>query len=338
MPSNFSSLRSSRDALLQKLAEQAKQQDQKAGQDDRFWKMTIDQKTKLGSAIIRFLPAPQNDVLAWVRLFRHAFKAGGGWFIDNCPTTIGRQCPVCAQNNELWDSGDESNKGLARDRKRKLQYISNVLVIADPAKPENNGKVFLFSYGQKIFDKIKDKLEPEFASDAALNPFDLWEGADFKLRSRDQGGFVNYDKSEFANPAPLFGGDEAKLEALWLSEHALTEFVDEKKAFKSYEDLEKRLNEKLSGKNTGRGAKTAEDAIKAEQGYRKIEQPTQADAAEVAQALASDEDAPAEPTKPTTRARTRKPTEKPADKPKVETAPAADDDDEIRSFFAELDE
>lgn len=322
--SSFSSMRSSRDALLKKLSEQAKTQDQKGGgADDRFWKLTTDAKTKIGSAVLRFLPPAKDEDLSWVRRFRHAFKVGGSWFIENCPTTIGRTCPVCKNNNELWNSGNEQDKNLARDRKRKLEHISNVYIINDPAKPENNGTVKLYTYGQKIFEKIKDKLEPEFADTAVINPFDFWDGATFKLRSRDQGGFVNYDKSEFDNPSPLLGGDEAKLEEIWNQQKPLAEFVDEK-AFKSYEELEKKLNSVLTGGD--KGPKTAEEAIKEEQ---KRALPTQEDAAEAAAALAQ-----ADEKKPASRAR-RTPAAKPKEAPAAE-APASDDDEDIKSFFAEL--
>jgi hypothetical protein len=322
MPStNFRSLRSSSQGLLKKLSEQAKSQDQKQGQDERFWKMFIDPKTKLGSAVIRFLPPPKDEDQSWVRVFRHAFQGQGGWFIENCPTTIGRECPVCKDNNELWNSGDESNKAIVSKRKRKLEHISNVYVINDTHKPENNGKVYLFRYGQKIFEKLKDKLDPTDALDAAFNPFDLWEGANFKLRSADQAGYANYDKSAFDAQSELLGGDEAKLEALWLSQHALGEFIADA-AFKSWDDLEKKLKAVLYGR--ARGPKTAEDAIKQEQ---KAQAPTQEDAAEAAEALAQAEDKP----KPS-RARTPKATPKAAPAPAV----AADDDEDVTAFFAQL--
>jgi len=331
MSSNFSSLRSNKDNLLKKLSEQAKAQDQKSGADERFWKLTIDQKTKLSSAVIRFLPPPKDEDLSWVRLFRHAFKApNGSWLIENCPTTLQRQCPVCAMNNELWNSGNDADKNIARDRKRKLQYISNILVISDPAKPDNNGKQFLFAYGQKIFEKVNDKMNPEFATDNAVNPFDFWAGANFKLRTRDQGGFVNYDKSEFDNPSALYDGDEAKLEELWLAEKPLNEFGADS-AFKSYEDLEKRLKAVLTGE--GRAPKTAEEAIKRGQAAAR---PTQEDAAELARAV-QDDDADETPAKTTPApARGRKPK---ATAAPVEEKPKADapDDDEIRDFFKELD-
>lgn len=317
MATSFSSLRSSRKSLLDKLASQAKTEAQKGGGvDERFWKLTIDQKTKLGSAVIRFLPPPKNEELAWVRVFQHAFKGPGGtWFIENCPTTLGQDCPVCKRNNELWNTGIEDKKNIARDRKRKLQFISNVLVISDPAKPENNGKVFLFKYGAKIHDKLKEAMEPEFPEQEALNPFDLWEGADFRLRSRDQAGFVNYDKSEFAPVAAVQGDDEA-LEKLWESEHSLQQFVAADQ-FKPFADIEKRLESVLNGTSA---PKTAEEAIKNEQANDE----DAADIAERAKAEAKKERVKKiQPPKPA----------KPAPAPE----PAAEPEDEdIKNFFGSL--
>lgn len=323
MASNFSSLRSSRSSLLAKLSAEAKKESAKGGgsTDERFWKLTVDPKTKVGYAKLRFLPAPQNEELPWVRVFSHAFQGpGGGWFIENCPTTNGNQpCPLCKENSILWKSGSDDDKTIVRLRKRKLQFISNVLVIEDSAKPENNGKVFLFKYGVKIHDKIKEAIEPEFPDQTPLNPFDLWEGAEFKLKSRDYQGYQNYDKSEFAAPSEACGGDEAKLEEIWLKAYSLTGFVAADQ-FKSYEDLEKRVNDVISGA-AGRGkAKTAAESIKAE---------TEVTAAEVDEQAAEVRKAP------------RKPTQRPVAKAKVEAAaPAAaePEDDDIKAFFGGLDE
>lgn len=214
-------------------------------EDNRIWKPTLD-KSSNGFAVIRFLPAVEGEDLPWVRTFSHGFQGKGGWFIENCPTTIGGKCPVCEGNNELWNSGVESNKGIARDRKRKLAYISNILVISDPAAPENEGKVFLYKFGKKIFEKIEEKMHPQFQDEEAVNPFDFWAGADFKLKVRKVDGYINYDKSEFAEPKALFGGDDAKLEALWKTQHSLKDFLAPKE-FKSYDELKRKFDSVIGG-------------------------------------------------------------------------------------------
>jgi len=214
--------------------------------DDRYWQPTVD-KAGNGMAIIRFLPAPAvdgDDALPWVRIFNHGFQGPGGWLIDNCLTTTNDKCPVCEHNSMLWNSGVEANKEIVRKQKRKLSYIANILVVSDPSNPENEGKVFLFKYGKKIFDKITEAMNPEFADETPINPFDLWDGANFKLKIRQVEGYRNYDKSEFSDASSLLDGDDAKLEALWKSEHSLKEFL-EKSNFKSYDDLKKRLDKAL---------------------------------------------------------------------------------------------
>jgi len=224
-------------------------------EDNRIWKPTLD-KTSNGYAVIRFLPAPEGEDIPWIRQFSHGFQGKGGWFIENCPTTIGQKCPVCEGNNELWNSGIEANKTIARDRKRRLSYVSNILVISDPAAPQNEGKVFLYKYGKKIFEKIEEKMHPQFQDEQAVNPFDFWKGADFKLKVRKVDGYINYDKSEFAAPAPLLGGDDAKLEALWKSQYSLKEFIAPKE-FKSYEELKRKYDSVLGGNPAA--AKRAEE-------------------------------------------------------------------------------
>lgn len=223
--------------------------------DDRFWKPELDSASN-GYAVIRFLPPVEGEDVPWVRVFNHGFQGKGGWFIENCPTTIGGKCPVCEANSELWNSGSDDDKEVARARKRKLTYISNVLVVSDPKNPQNEGKVFLFKYGKKIFDKIMEKLQPEFDDDEAVNVFDFWKGADFKLKIRKVAGYVNYDKSEFDNAAPLMGGDDAKLEGVWKQQHKLQEFIQASE-FKSYDELSTKMKSVL--KESTAGAKTAED-------------------------------------------------------------------------------
>jgi hypothetical protein len=200
-----------------------------------------------GMAVIRFLPAPAadgDDALPWVRIFSHGFQGPGGWFIDNCLTTLNEKCPVCEHNNTLWNSGIDANKDIARKQKRKLSYVANILVISDPSNPQNEGQIKLFKFGKKIFDKVTEAMNPEFADEEAINPFDMWEGGNFKLKIRNVEGYRNYDKSEFASKSALFDGDDEKLEALWKKEYGLKDLAD-KKQFKSYEQLKGRLDKVL---------------------------------------------------------------------------------------------
>ena len=221
MATNFTTLRNSRKTLLTKLADEVKKTaSPQKGADERFWKLIVDPKTGIGYAKLRFLPAPKNEDIPWSKLWSHGFQGpAGSWFIENCPTTLdGRPCPVCKENNRLWNSGVERDKEVARARKRKLTYISNVLILEDPARPENNGKTFLYKYGKKIHDKVMELLEPQFPDQKPANPFDLWEGCDFKLKAQKVAGYQNYDKSEFTEPSELHAGDDAQKEKTWEGE------------------------------------------------------------------------------------------------------------------------
>ena len=213
----------------------------KSYKDDRFWRPELD-KSSNGFAIFRFLPPPSEEDLPWAKLYSHGFQGKGGWFIENSRTTLGEKDPVSEINSELWNSGIESDKDIARARKRKLQYISNILIISDPANPQNEGKIFLYKYGKKIFDKIQEAMKPEFADEEAVNPFDFWTGANFKLKVRRVAGFINYDKSEFDSMSELFDGDDSKLEDLWKKQYSLTAFTDPSN-FKSYDELKARLQD-----------------------------------------------------------------------------------------------
>ena len=233
-------------------------------QDDRFWKPTLD-KASNGMAVFRFLPAPENEDMPWAKLYTHAFKVGGRWYIENSRTTIGEKDPVSEMNSELWNSGLESDKDIARDRKRKLSYISNILVLKDPGAPENEGKVFLYKYGVKIFNKIQEAMQPEFDDEAPINPFDYWAGANFKMKVRKVGGYINYDKSEFESPSELLGGDDGKLEELWKTQHSLQAFVAPDQ-FETYDELKKKLQEVVGDdiratESDFVSQKTAEDVV-----------------------------------------------------------------------------
>jgi len=257
---SFKDLKKNSTSMASKLQEELEKSNKSNDyKDDRFWRPTLDSASN-GYAVIRFLPAVEGEDIPWVKLYSHAFKGKGGWFIHNCPTTLGEKCPVCEANSELWNSGTESDKRIARDRKRKLNYVSNIMVVEDPAAPQNKGKVFLFKYGKKIFEKIQEQMNPEFDDETAVNPFDFWKGANFKLKIRKVEGYVNYDKSEFSAASELFDGDDAKLEALWKKQYSLKEFVNPKE-FKSYAELKTKLVDALGGdlRSSGGNEETVED-------------------------------------------------------------------------------
>lgn len=243
----FAQLKKNRKQSLENLVDQLNKvtnapqaQNQK---DDRIWQPTVD-STGNGSAIIRFLPAPGNEDVPFVRLFSHGFQGpGGSWYIENSRTTIGENDPLAELNQKLWNSGRDEDKETVRRQKRKLHFIANIYVVKDPKNPENEGKVFLFKFGKKIFDKLNDMMNPEFEDETPVNPFDLWEGANFHLKIRNVEGYRNYDKSTFMEPGPLFDDDE-KMEEVWKQEHSLQDEIGPDK-FRSYEDLQKKLNRVL---------------------------------------------------------------------------------------------
>jgi hypothetical protein len=215
-------------------------------EDDRFWQPEVD-KAGNGMAVIRFLPSPAVDgdeALPWVRYWNHGFQGPGGWYIENSLTTLNQKDPVSEYNSVLWNSGIEANKEIARKQKRRLTYIANILVVSDPKNPENEGQIKLYKFGKKIFDKISEAMNPEFADETPLNPFDFWAGANFKIKIRQVEGYRNYDKSEFDKPSELLDGDDKKLEALWKKEYSLKEFVDPSQ-FKSYDVLKAKLDKIL---------------------------------------------------------------------------------------------
>ena len=263
--SSFKDLKANRMNNLQSLTKQVEKLSEKPSyEDERIWKCERD-KTGNGYAVIRFLPAPTGEDVPWVRLWTHGFKGPGGWYIENSLTTPrsgypnGSDDPVSKANTVLWNSGIESDKNIARERKRKLSYYSNILVLEDSANAENEGKVFLFRYGKKIFEKIESVMNPEFKDEEPMNPFDFWSGANFKLKIRQVDGFANYDKSEFASPSPLYDGEDAKLESVWKQQHSL-QGVLAPENFKSYQELEARFNTVIARDTGGDFGETIEES------------------------------------------------------------------------------
>ena len=247
---DFESLKTSSsgfDKLTKALEENLNPEDSKKQnkyQDERLWKPELD-KTGNGYAVLRFLPATSGEDMPWVRLWSHAFQGPGGWYIENSLTTLGHKDPVSEENTRLWNTGVESDKGIARNRKRKLSYYSNVLIVSDPAHPENEGQVKLFKFGKKIFDKITEAMQPEFDDETPINPFDFWKGANFKLKIRKVDGFWNYDKSEFECVSAIADNDDS-IKAIWEKQYPLKPFLDADN-FKSYEELKEKLNRVITG-------------------------------------------------------------------------------------------
>ena len=235
-----------KDALIEKLSSLDNSKEKKSYKDERFWRPTVDD-SGTASAVIRFLPECENEEDAAVLYYSHAFQGPGGWFIENSRTTFGEKDPVSEYNSRLWNSGIQANKDMVSQKtKRKKNFVSNILVISDPAAPENEGKVFLFRYGMKIHQKLVDAMKPEFADEEPIIPFDFWQGANFRLRQRKVAGYPNYDKSEFDSVSALYDGDEEKLKGVWATQYPLSEFVDATN-YKSYDELKIRLETVLGG-------------------------------------------------------------------------------------------
>jgi len=242
------------DKLLGAAQSETQPQEKKSYVDERIWKPELD-KTGNGYAVIRFLPAVSGEDMPWAKLWNHAFQGPTGqWYIENSLTTLGQNDPVSEMNSAYWNSGVESDKEIARRQKRKLQYYSNIYVVSDSKHPEHEGKVFLYRFGKKIFDKIMEAMQPVFDDEEPINPFDFWQGANFKLKIRKVDGYWNYDKSEFEGSSPLFDNDD-EIEEVWKNQYALKEFTDTTN-FKSYDELKTRLNIVLAGTTTVGNATT----------------------------------------------------------------------------------
>ncbi len=229
-------------SLIDEYNKQTTPQDTKSFDDDRIWKPELD-KSGNGYAVIRFLPAPEGEDVPWQRMFTHSFQGPGGWYIENSLTTINKKDPVGEVNRTLWNTGSEADKETARRQKRKLSYHTNIYVVTDTKHPEHEGKVFLYKFGKKIFDKVMEAMQPQFDDEQAINPFDLWKGANFKLKIRKVDGFWNYDKSEFDAVTPLLDTDEA-LEKVYQSEYPLKPFHEESN-FKPYTELKEKMERVL---------------------------------------------------------------------------------------------
>ena len=253
---SFEKLKQNRDSAISKLVSAAdSSSEKKTYGDDRIWKPTVD-KAGNGYAVLRFLPAGAGEDLPWVRYWDHGFKGPTGrWYIERSLTSIGQPDPVSELNSQLWNTGRDEDKELARLRKRRLHHVSNVLVVSDSGNPENEGKVFLYEYGKKIMDKIMDVMQPQFQDETPINPFDFWSGANFKLKIRNVEGYRNYDKSEFDSSSSLFDGDEAQLEEVYNKLHKLSEFTDPEN-YKSYSDLKRKLFEVIGEAEVATGLST----------------------------------------------------------------------------------
>ena len=246
-------------SLTAKLVKEVEKMSNTSGQgDDRLWKLEVD-KGGNGYAVIRFLPAPDGEDLPFVKLYSHAFQGPGGWYIENSLTTLGQKDPVSEFNSQLWNNGTDAGKDTARKQKRKLTYISNIYVVKDPANPENEGKTFLYKYGKKIFDKLTAAMQPEFEDEEAIDPFDFWQGANFKLKAKNVAGYRNYDSSEFAATSALLKDDDA-MEEIWKKEYSLAELVAADQ-FKSYDELKTRLGYVLGNKQVRNDAETVEQEV-----------------------------------------------------------------------------
>ncbi len=287
---SFASLKKNRSNSLSKLVSEGNKLSAgaKPSGDDRFWKPDVD-KAGNGYAVIRFLPEPKGEDLPWVRLFDHGFQGKGGWYIENSLTTIGEKDPVSEYNTTLWNNGTDAGKDQARQQKRRLKYTSNIMVVKDPSNPSNEGKVFLYQYGKKIFDKLNEAMNPAFEDEQAINPFDFWEGADFKLKIRQVDGYRNYDKSEFDSSSELLGGDDDALEKTYEGLYSLAAFL-ERKNFKSYAELETKLNRVLGIGSTAPTTASAMEATNDEIPFEKPAPVAAAKPAPVAAAPAQDEE------------------------------------------------
>lgn len=246
MNTSFAAMKKARSNSFDKLNSQLqKLSTPNNNQNDDYWKLEVD-KAGNGYAVIRFLPAPQGEDMPFVRMWDHGFQGPGGWYIENSLTTLGQEDPVSEYNSRLWnEDGSNSAKEQVRKQKRRLSFHANIYVVKDSANPQNEGKVFLYKFGKKIFDMLNDVMNPQFEDESPINPFDFWEGADFKLKARNVEGYRNYDKSEFASQTPLSNPDGEKLsdeemEAVWNSQKSLQEIIDPKN-FKSYDELKAKM-------------------------------------------------------------------------------------------------
>ena len=291
-------------SLTAKLVKEVEKMNNSGGSsDDRIWKLECD-KSGNGYAVIRFLPASEGEDLPFVKLYSHAFQGPGGWYIENSLTTLNQKDPVSEYNSMLWNNGTDAGKEQARKQKRKLTYISNIYVVKDPANPENEGKVFLFKYGKKIFDKLTEAMQPEFEDEEAIDPFDFWQGANFKLKAKNVAGYRNYDSSEFARPEALLDDDDA-METIWKKQYSLAELVSPDQ-FKTYEELKKRLDYVLG--NRGVTKMQDQETVEMEESW---------DAERRGETVSSDND---------------------FNSPDITTKSSDDEDDDTLAYFARLAE
>jgi hypothetical protein len=260
---SFASLKQNRSKSLEKLSGQLDKLASKGYSDplkEKYWNPTRDAAGN-GFAIIRFLPAAEGEDVPFVRIWDHGFQHNGQWYIEKSLTTLGADDPVSKYNSQLWNTGLDSDKELARKQKRRLKFHANIMVIKDSGNPENEGKVFLYAFGKKVFDKLSDLMTPQFEDETPVNPFDFWEGSNFKLKIRMVEGYPNYDKSEFDDPSPFCNGEDDKLEEVYKQLNSLQELIGPAN-FKTYEELEARLHRVLGiGETTHAGRDNTAESI-----------------------------------------------------------------------------
>lgn len=252
MSNSLQEMRSKSEELFEQFRKQEEDKKKKREVDARFWTPTI-KPDGTAEAIIRFLPSPKGENSPKVEFWTYSFEGPYGWYIEKSLASLkqeGLYDPMAEYNNKLWKQG-EAGQQQARKQKRMLHYVSNILVIDDPEKPENNGKVFLYRYGSKIYDnKIKPLMFPTKTSgEKPVNPFSFWDGYNFNLVVKKQGEFNNYDSSYFARSPSAVADNDDGIQAIWDKEYPLFEFIDPKN-YKTREQLQKQID-KVFGLSNG---------------------------------------------------------------------------------------
>lgn len=208
--------------------------------DEREWRPTID-KMGNGEALIRFLPQQDPSKAPIILNLYHRIKRNGKFYNEPCPLMYGKDCPSDQFAQPYWDEDTKESKKIASTYSKKRSYIANILVINDPKMPENNGKVFIYKFGVKIFDKIAAKISPKSEIDEPLDVLNFMSGHNFKVKIKKVGDWSNYDDCEFvATPSPV-AKSESEMEAIYNKIYSLDEFENVK--VKPYDELKKKFIE-----------------------------------------------------------------------------------------------